>query len=166
MVMVLICVAAYIRICVAVCPLSAHCCCRDDPSTAHLAVKAAGPLKLQLSRMLAANSQQQLLEGEFAAAQQQHNRALALAKEAAQEMQQVGAVLLQLQAAQQIVEFMLQSPERMLLQEQHNKQLMEQQQQQQTVTVTHQDTVVSALLPLDESPLLLEARGVLQVRWW
>jgi hypothetical protein len=85
------------------------------------------------------------------AAQQQHAKALALAKDAAQEMQAVGAPLLRLQALQLAAQLLLQDPGRLLQQEQH-KQRQQQQQGQQAL-----------VLPLDESPLLLEALQLLQV---
>jgi hypothetical protein len=90
-------------------------------------------------------------DGEFTAAQQQHAKALVLAKDAAEESQATGAPLLRLQALQLAAHLLLLDPSRVLLQEQHK-----QQQQQQR---GHQ--VVA--LPLDESPLLLEARQMLQV---
>lgn len=124
--------------------------CRDDAATAHLAVTAAGPLKLQLSQLLAAQRQQQLQEGEAAAAAQQHAKALALARDTAQEMQAAGAPLLRLQALQLAAQLLLQDPQRQLQQEQYKQQQQAQQQQ--------------VLLPLDESPLLLEARRILRVR--
>jgi hypothetical protein len=126
--------------------------CRDDAATAHLALKAAGPLKLQLSQLLAKQSQAQMQDGEFAAAQQQHAKALALAKDAAEDSRATGAALLRLQALQLAANLLLQDPSRLLLQEQHKQQQQQQQRGQQAVA-----------LPLDESPLLLEARQMLQV---
>jgi hypothetical protein len=64
-------------------------------------------------------------------------------------MQAAGSPLLRLQALQLAAQLLLQDPGRVLQQEQHKQQ---QQQQQQQV-----------ILPLDESPLLLEALQLLQV---
>ncbi|KAF8063688.1 CFAP46 [Scenedesmus sp. PABB004] len=111
---------------------------REGAPAAHLAVRAAWPIKLALAQRLAAGARQHTLDGEPAAAAQRHARALALVQGAAAELADAGAVLPRVAALTATAELMLADPRRP--------------QQRQ-----------GAAQPLDERPLLLAVRQVLQV---